>query len=52
MDRGWKMIGLAFAAPLALYLLIFHHLRCETGAEQVTAVMLVAAGFFAAIRWA
>lgn len=52
MDRGWKAIGLAGVAPMAVYLLIFQHLRCETTAEQITAVVLVAAGFAAAIRWA
>jgi hypothetical protein len=36
---------------MGLYLLIFHHLRCETSAEQVTAVLLALAGFGAALRW-
>jgi hypothetical protein len=50
--RAWKAIGLTVGAPLALYLLIFHHWRCETGTEQVTAVVLTLAGFIAAMNWA
>ena len=51
-ERAWKAIGLAFVAPMAVYFLIFQHFRCETTAEQITAVVLAGAGFAAAIAWA
>ena len=50
--RAWKAIGLSVGAPIAAYLMIFQHLRCETAAEQFTAVLLMAGGLTAAIRWA
>lgn len=50
--RGWKAIGIAAVAPAALYFLIFQHFRCDTTAEQITALVLATAGFAAAMNFA
>jgi hypothetical protein len=50
--RVWRALGIAILVPLAAYFLIFHHFRCETDAEQMTAAALAIAGLAAAIKWA
>lgn len=48
----WRAIGIAVVAPALIYLLIFHHWRCDTLGEQIMIGVLAPAGFAAAVKWA